>query len=159
MAARFNWHLSCASSEFSQFGEREHESNTIPGAGYDQVDVHACTEHGIKVSNTPFSTRNIIILNGRVCLLTTYDKSRKRRGNTNYILRVLPDALSQMVAQYIVYIRPFARVLDRRETEYLFADVHGPWAGEQLSRELTRETTKHLGVRLTVKQWRHVAIR
>lgn len=53
MAARFNWHLSCASSEFSQFGEREHESNTIPGAGYDQVDVHACTEHGIKVSNTP----------------------------------------------------------------------------------------------------------
>ncbi len=23
------------------------------GAGYDQVDVHACTEHGIKVSNTP----------------------------------------------------------------------------------------------------------
>ena len=29
------------------------EPNSIPGAGYDQVDVHACTEHGIKVSNTP----------------------------------------------------------------------------------------------------------
>lgn len=53
MAARFIAHLSFASSEFSQFGEREHESNTIRGAGYDQVDVHACTEHGIKVSNTP----------------------------------------------------------------------------------------------------------
>ena len=28
-------------------------TNTFSGAGYDQVDVHACTERGIKVSNTP----------------------------------------------------------------------------------------------------------
>lgn len=112
----------------------------------------------IKVFNSLCSARNIIILNGRVCILTMYDKSRKRRGNTDYILRVLPDNLSQVVAQYIVYIRPFARVLDRRESEYLFADVRGPWAGEQLSRELANETAKFLGVRLTVRQWRHVAI-
>jgi lactate dehydrogenase-like 2-hydroxyacid dehydrogenase len=25
----------------------------LPGAGYDQVDVHACTDRGIKVSNVP----------------------------------------------------------------------------------------------------------
>lgn len=112
----------------------------------------------IKVFNSPCSARNIIILNGRTCILTMYDKSRKRRGNTDYILRVLPDDLSQLLAQYIVYIRPFARVLDRRESEYLFADIQGPWAGEQLSRELASETTKHLGVRLTVSAWRHVAI-
>ena len=112
----------------------------------------------IKVFNSPCSARNIIILNGRTCILTMYDKSRKRRGSTDYILRVLPDDLSQLLAQYIVYIRPFARVLDRRESEYLFADARGPWAGEQLSRELANETTKHLGVRLTVREWRHVAI-
>ena len=112
----------------------------------------------IKVFNSLCSARNIIVLNGRVCILTMYDKSRKRRGNTDYILRVLPDDLSQLVAQYIVYIRPFARVLDRRESEYLFADVRGPWAGEQLSQELANETAKFLGVRLTVRQWRHVAI-
>ncbi len=64
-----------------------------------------------------------------------YDKSRKRWGNIDYILRVLPDDLSRLLAQYIVYIRPFARVLDQRESEYLFADVRGSWAGEQLSRE------------------------
>ncbi len=106
----------------------------------------------IKVFNSLCSARNIIILNGRVCVLTMYDKSRERRGNTDYILRVLPDDLSQLVAQYIVYIRPFARVLDRRESEYLFADVRGPWAGEQLSRELANETAKYLGIRLTVRQ-------
>ncbi|KFY28622.1 hypothetical protein V491_00383, partial [Pseudogymnoascus sp. VKM F-3775] len=31
-------------------------------------------------------------------------------------------------------------------------------AGEELSRELAKETTKHLGIRLTIMQWRHVAI-
>ena len=71
---------------------------------------------------------------------------------------MLPDNLSQLVAKYIVCIRPFARVLDMRESEYLFADEHGSWAVEQLSRELANETTKHLGVRLTVGAWRHVAI-
>lgn len=33
--------------------QQEHQANMNAGAGYDQVDVHACTEHGIKVSNTP----------------------------------------------------------------------------------------------------------
>ncbi|OBT81213.1 hypothetical protein VE02_10225 [Pseudogymnoascus sp. 03VT05] len=87
-----------------------------------------------------------------------YDKARKRRGNTEYIIRYLPDDIGQLLAQYLVYIQPFARVLNHRETEYLFADVKGPWAGEELSRELAKETTKHLGVRLTIMQWRHVAI-
>lgn len=30
-----------------------HKRLTISGAGYDQVDVHACTDRGIRVSNTP----------------------------------------------------------------------------------------------------------
>jgi hypothetical protein len=112
----------------------------------------------IKVVNSVYSARNIMVINGRVGILTMYDKTRKRRGNTDYIIRVLPDELSQLLAQYITYIRPFARVLDHRESEYLFADERGPWAGEELSRELAKETSKHLGVRLTVREWRHVAI-
>ena len=112
----------------------------------------------IKVCNSTYSARNIVVLNGRICIMTMYDKSRRRRGNTDYVIRVLPDNLSQLVSQYIVYIRPFARVLDMRESEYLFADVRGPWAGDQLSWELASETTKHLGVRLTVRAWRHIAI-
>lgn len=89
-----------------------------------------------------------------------YDKARKRRGNTEYIIRCLPDELSQVLVQYLVYVSPFARALplDRRESEYLFGDVRGPWAGEELSQELGRTTEKHLGVRLTASSWRHVAI-
>jgi len=87
-----------------------------------------------------------------------YDKARKRRGNTEYIIRCLPDELGQVLVQYLVYVSPFARALDRRESEYLFGDARGPWAGEELSQALSRETSKHLGVRLTVSSWRHVAI-
>jgi hypothetical protein len=92
--------------------------------------------------------------------LTMYDKARKRRGNTEYIVRCLPDQLSQVLVQYLVYVSPFARALplDRRESEYLFGDIRGPWAGEELTRELSRISQKHLGVRLTVLAWRHVAI-
>ncbi|KAH8798674.1 hypothetical protein F5884DRAFT_742883, partial [Xylogone sp. PMI_703] len=62
----------------------------------------------IKVSNSVYSARNIYVINGQVCFLTMYDKSRKRRGNTDYIVRFLPTAVSQIVVQYLVYIRPFA---------------------------------------------------
>ena len=62
--------------------------------------------------------------------------------------------------QYLVHVRPFARALplDRRETEYLFGDMRGPWAGQELTKALSRAIEKHLGLRLTVLGWRHVAI-
>jgi hypothetical protein len=59
---------------------------------------------------------------------------------------------------YLIRVRSFAWALDRRESEYLFGDVWGPWAGEQLSRTLSVTTKKHLGVRLRVAGWRHMAI-
>ncbi len=114
----------------------------------------------IKTQNSIYSARSIYVIDGLVCFLTMYDKARRRRGNTEHIVRFLPEDLSQIVVQYLVFISPFARVLpqDRRESEYLFADLRGPWTGEELSRALSRITEKHLGVRLTVMAWRHVAI-
>jgi hypothetical protein len=114
----------------------------------------------VKIRNSLYSARNIYILNGRATFLTMYDKARRRRGNTEYILRCLPDELSQILVQYLVYVSPFARALplDRRESEYLFGDLRGPWAGEELSQTLAQQTSKHLGVRLTASKWRHVAI-
>jgi hypothetical protein len=113
----------------------------------------------IKVSNSIYSARNIYVINSRLCILTIYDKARKRRGNTEYIVRFLPDKLSQIFVQYIVHVQPFARALDYRESEYLFGDARGPWAREELSQELKAITGKHLGVELAVLSWRQVAVR
>src|SRR5277367_5659518 len=82
----------------------------------------------IKISNGMFLAQNIYIINRRMCFLTMYNKARKRRGNTKYIIRCLPNELSQVLVQYLVYVSPFAcaLLLDRQELEYLFKDVQGP---------------------------------
>jgi hypothetical protein len=104
------------------------------------------------------------VINGRLAFVTTYDKAQKRRGNTEYVVRFLPDELSQIWAQYLVYVRPFAQVVEYEITkalnhpEYLFRDSRGPWAGEELTQALASATEKHLSVRLTSSEWRHVAI-
>ena len=52
----------------------------------------------IKVSNSVYSARNIYVINRQICFLTIYDKARKRRGNTDYIIRFLPNRVSQVLA-------------------------------------------------------------
>lgn len=59
------------------------------GAGYDQVDVHACTEHGIRVSNVPKAVddatadTNMFLILGALrgfntCEYTTSDQNNVR---------------------------------------------------------------------------------
>ena len=125
-------------------------TNSLPGRG---------SEIGsIKFANSVYSARNIYVLNGRLAFVTCYDKSRSRRMTTEYIVRYLSDELSQVVAQYLAYVCPFVRSLGREESEYLFVDKRGPWAGEELTAGLVEATTLHLGVRLPTSAWRHVAI-
>jgi superfamily II DNA helicase RecQ len=112
----------------------------------------------IKVRNSITSNRNIFVINGRVAVVTTYDKSLKRRGKVEYVFRCFPDQLSQVIAQYLVYVLPFSRVIEKTKGDFLFADEHGPWIKDQLSVAVAVATAKHLGVRLTVSGWRHVAI-
>ena len=112
----------------------------------------------IKVQNSVTSSRNIFIINGRVAVVTTYDKAQKRRGKTEYIFRCFPDQLSQIITQYLIYVLPLTRVLAKTKGDYLFADDRGPWIKDQLSAAVAVATSKHLSVRLTSSSWRHVAI-
>ncbi len=111
-----------------------------------------------KVRNNVLSARNIYIVNGRVALVTTYDKAQKRRGKTQYVFRCFSDRLSQLIAQYLTYVLPFSRVVGKRSGDFLFADENGPWIKNQLSAALAETTQKYLGVRLTVSSWRQVVI-
>ena len=65
----------------------------------------------IKVVNSVYSARNIYVINGRIVFLTTYDKAIKRRGKGEFVLRYLPDAVSQLVAKYLIYVRPFSQLV------------------------------------------------
>lgn len=76
----------------------------------------------IKVVNSVYSARNIYVINGRVVFLTTYDKALQRRNKGEFVLRCLPDAVSQLVAKYIIYIRPFSQVVGQRQWDFMFTD-------------------------------------
>jgi hypothetical protein len=113
----------------------------------------------IKVKNSVTSSRNIFVINGRVAVVTTYDKARKRRGKTEYVFRCFPDQLSQVIVQYLVYVLPFTRVVQKTKGDFLFAvEKDQPWIRDQLSRAVAVATANYLGVRLTVVSWRQVAI-
>lgn len=112
----------------------------------------------IKVRNSVLATRNLFIINGRVAVVTTYDKSQKRRIRTKYVFKLLPDRLSQLLVQYLVYVLPFTQIVSKRQDDFLFGDSRGRWGENQLSAAVAVATAKHLGVRLTVSGWRQVAI-
>jgi hypothetical protein len=73
----------------------------------------------IKVQNSARSSRNVFVINGRVAVVTTYDKCRKRRGKTEYVFRCFPDQLSQIIVQYLVYVLPFTRVVQKTKGDFL----------------------------------------
>ena len=43
-------------------------------------------------------------------------------------------------------------------TDYIWANEQGPWETDRLTKVIARETQKHLGVRLTTHDYRHIAI-
>ncbi|KFY94163.1 hypothetical protein V498_04016 [Pseudogymnoascus sp. VKM F-4517 (FW-2822)] len=114
----------------------------------------------IKIRASVYSVQNIRVINGRMAIITEYDKSRSIRGVSHYVVRFLPDRLGQVLMKYIAYIDPFARPLpmDRRSDEFLFSGPSGPWTGIEGTEALIEATNKYLGVRLTWGAWRQVAI-
>ena len=48
----------------------------------------------ITIRNSATSNRNIFVINGRVAVVTIYDKCQKRRGQVEYVFRCFPDRLS-----------------------------------------------------------------
>jgi len=80
------------------------------------------------------------------------------------IPRFLPKAVGSLVALYLSYIRPFTDFIDRSydnkaETDYLWATDKGDcWETERMSEALSEASERLMGVRLTIRSYRHVAV-
>lgn len=86
----------------------------------------------IKVCNTQSSLRNIYIYNGLLCSIVQYNKGRGERKEAFFVVRFFPRAVSQILYQYLVYIRPFIRHLLASsrlpgpvQPQYLWPTYHG----------------------------------
>ena len=95
-----------------------------------------------KVCNTERSLRNIVIHQGRLCLLTSYNKSTAGTVLPFYIIRFPPHRVSQLLYSYLVFIRPLVRHLEQQlglvspqQTYYLWPTFPQPDRKPRASRE------------------------
>lgn len=108
----------------------------------------------------PAGPRHLFVLSQSVAIITSYNKTQQLSDREQYIARHLPPRLGQIVLRYMAWVRPFARSMDasKRTDLRLFAGENGPWTSEVVLRAWTEQTQAAMGTRLTVADWRHVAI-
>jgi superfamily II DNA or RNA helicase len=117
----------------------------------------------IRFRNGFMQDRNVFVVHGQVIVVTRYHKSQSQFDKPKVIPRFLPWRVGQVLAVYLAYVQPVqeflvAQINDSGPSDYLWANEHGPWETDRLTRALSIKTSKQLGVRLTTHNYRHVAI-
>lgn len=117
----------------------------------------------IRHKNGMLQDRNIFVVDGQLMTVVRYHKSQSQWDKPKVIPRFLPWRLGQIMAVYLAYLQPFheylvVQVLGGSFDEYIWADKHGPWDTGRLTRIISRETAKRLGVKLTTLDYRHTAV-
>jgi hypothetical protein len=65
----------------------------------------------IKYQNTESTSRNVAISNGEVFVASEYNKARASTNYSFHVVRYLPKPVAILVVLYLIYIRPFAKML------------------------------------------------
>lgn len=65
----------------------------------------------IKYQNSRQVMRNVFVHNGRLAIITEYHKARSHTNHAFYVVRVLPQLVSEIIFQYLAYVRPFTNSL------------------------------------------------
>ena len=117
----------------------------------------------VRFRNGFLQDRNVFVIQGEMDIVTRYHKSQSQFDKPKVIPRFLPWRVGQLLAVYLAYVQPLHEHLCREvqgiePSDYIWSNEFGPWATDRLTRIITRETQKGLGVRLTTLDYRHVAI-
>lgn len=123
---------------------------------------------GLRLVNGINRDRNVFVIDGEVVLVTQYHKSLAHFDSPKVIPRFLPERPGQLIAMYMVYIRPLT---DRWEadrwalydkmnppSDFIWHSETGPWDSSQMSGAVARWTHHYMGRRITLQDWRHIAI-
>jgi superfamily II DNA helicase RecQ len=126
---------------------------------------------GLRLVNGINRDRSVFIIDGEVVLVSQYHKSLAHFDSPKVIPRMLPSRVGQLMVMYMLYIRPFTDRLESsrlalRDEVYLPSDFiwhqrekpGTPWNSSQLSRALAKWSQHYIGQRITLQQWRHIAI-
>ena len=101
-----------------------------------------------------------------VALATYYHKGYQLSREAKVIFRYLPREVGEMVVLYLWLVHPFLECLQVRAQKggsylstYLFAsDGKGQkWSSDRMKKALVQSSLLHLGCRVTIASWRHMA--
>lgn len=106
--------------------------------------------------------RNIYIQAGSVVLITSYHKSQWRVG-TRPVARYLPVAVGELLVRYLIYVPRFLQFVNQTmqlppSGAALFHEGGTVWTADMMGSLFKRQTRGQLGIQITTRQWRHIAI-
>jgi hypothetical protein len=107
--------------------------------------------------------RNVFAMAGQMVIVTRYHKSQSQFDKPKVIPRFLPWRVGQLLAVYLVYVQPLEQFLSEEVrgfgySDHVWSNEFRPWVTDRLTKIISRETQKGLGIRLTTLDYRHVAI-
>jgi hypothetical protein len=117
----------------------------------------------LRYLNAQQNMRNVYIQDGRVVLVTRYHKAQVSTGQLRVIPRFLPTGVGQLLVTYLADVLPFVQLLNsatgsKSPRGFLWADEKGVWDTARMTKALTRESAARMGNRITVQDYRHIAI-
>lgn len=117
--------------------------------------------------NGPSTSRGVYVHAGAMMYVTRHAKARRSTNQEFQVARYLPQADSELLLQYLAYVRPFAEMLRRicyRQEEgrrLLFSSPESPaqpWTAEVLTRALKKLTRRVCAVAFGVQIYRQLSI-
>ena len=121
----------------------------------------------VECKNGPSTLRGICVHAGSIVFITRHSKAGRATNNEFQVARYLSKEASSLVTTYLVYIRPFALMLnracfgDKRTRRLLFSslrDPERPWTAGKLSKALRGRTERTCGVSFGVRTYRQLSI-
>ncbi|EGX50726.1 hypothetical protein AOL_s00054g994 [Orbilia oligospora ATCC 24927] len=132
-----------------------------------------------RYSNTQ-SLRNLFVYEGTILISICYHKAQNMTQQQRYVHRSLPPQLSQMVANFLVFVIPIrylalwwslrAQNSERSKRDitieasqapfltYFWAKQNDRWCSSQLSDLLRKETVKYALPELSIQSWRQISV-
>ena len=118
----------------------------------------------MRYRNGVLQDRNVFVMDGQVMTVVRYHKSQSQWDKPKVGPRFLPWRLGQVMVVYLAYLQPFreyltVQVLGGAFSDYVWADDHGPWQTDRMTRILKREMGKRLATTLTTLDYQHTSVR
>ena len=121
----------------------------------------------IEYQNGPATSRGLYVDQGTLMYVTRHNKSRSSTNQEFQVARYLPPSVAELVAAYIVYVRPFADMLRRtcygfeEERRLLFASWDRPripWTAAFLTKAMKKLTGEICSVQFGVQIYRQLSV-